>query len=196
MGKHANLKEIIEYKKKSLDALKKKHLELISNIREYVYDRDYNSVNEKKRIPSGDKSIMQAAYYYATEKTPRKYDLISLTRGSVWKSSPTVYLDYWTAHLDEFKDFWGSTPAVVFFKKKDIKKNDVCAKIWMSQVENRKTVLGLVDWVKSTSEDKILELMQDSKNIFCDVVTCRDLGIKDIVIVYPVEPSHFKHRTL
>lgn len=136
---------------------------------------------------------MSAAYCLAQESCPRYSYNLNINKAEEWNSNPAKYIEKWYLYSDKFKTESGTYP-VIIIKKKNIKLlEDICKKMWVKEVSENHTTLGFEDWLKNVSEDKILNLMHEHMNNRVDVVTDRNLYIKDIVIVYPHEVRRYRN---
>jgi len=191
------IKDEITLAQHELSRLKEQYKNLVQKIKETFYEKEEYFVEDSPRKPRGETSKMSAAYCLAQGKCPRgSYDL-RISKAEEWKSNPTKYIEKWYLYSDKFKTESGTSP-VIILKKKNIKLlRDICREMWVKEISNHyspNTLLGFEDWMKDVSEDKILNLMHEHMNNRVDVVTDRNLFLKDIVIVYPHEIKNYSNN--
>jgi hypothetical protein len=185
------LKDKIQEMRSEVKRLSEKYNALIENIKDSFYEHESYFDKTSKKKPGNKSDLMCAAYCLAMAIVPRsKYSVeFRISQSKTWNKEPVEYFpDFYIHDERNFGNHHG-TKAVHVLDKKDIKiLNDICKYIWIKEVGNDfrpKTLLGFEDWLKQTSVDDILSLMQEYLEGRVDVVNERKLGIKDIVIIYP-----------
>jgi len=191
------IKDEITLAQYELSRLKESYKNLVQKIKETFYEGIDWRDKESPRKPRGETSKMSAAYCLAQGNCPRYSHDLRISKAEEWKSNPAKYIEKWYLYSDKFKTESGTSP-VIILKKKNIKLlRDICREMWVKEISNYyspNTLLGFEDWMKEVSEDKILKLMLEHMNNRVDVVTDRNLYLKDIVIVYPHVVKNYNYN--
>ena len=188
------IKNEIAQAQHNLSNLKERYKNLVSDIKKVFYAKeDYWDENSKMK-PRNETARMAAAFCLAMDNCPNYSFDLRINQATVWKSNPSEYLDKWYVYSDRFERY-GSTSPVIIIKKKNLKiLDEICKEMWVKEVSasyRPNTTLGFEEWLEKTSVDKILELIQKHMNNRVDIVTDRNLYIKDIIVIYPHQIRNF-----
>jgi hypothetical protein len=165
-----------------LDSLKKSRKELIETIKKNVY-----WLNNSK--PNNYKNIVEAALHYFFKEIPRSYGAsdYNVSQSKVWKTEVTQ--PYYLAYSDKFKTDNGTYPIRIgelknFHYLVDIKE------LWKNAIENDLTTKSLTKFTSDTKGKNLYRIFQSSshKNPYTNrifIVNCKEIGVKDVVIVLP-----------
>jgi hypothetical protein len=188
------IKDKISQHRDKAKMLKDKYDNLVDKIANAFYEREVWRDENSKLKPKSEKDIMNAAYCLALMIAPRtRFSMdvpYTIHQAEEWKTTPTVYYDYFYIWDEQFKDrMTGSTPCVYLVRKKNLKLlKKECKEAWKYAVGDSSTTLGFKDWLEQATPDDILPFMFRVYENRIDVVTDRKLYLKDIVIIYPNKP--------
>jgi hypothetical protein len=187
------IKDEIKYAQRNLADLKMRYKNLVKEIKETFYDKVRYLDDDSPRKPKNEQQKLQAALCLVEGRCPRSRYNFDIRQAKTWKKGePDVWLDYWYINQDRFNNNSGIPPTIVI-KKKNLKLlKDICKELWIKEVGasfRPNTTLGLEEWIEKTDVDKIYKLMCENLNEVRDtrvnLVTDKNLSIKDIVVIYP-----------